>query len=97
MATIFELFDKIGFKGPKVYAKKLVVPLLSTIVYNISRSLDKDSTLSLITGSNANLELSGTKITAKTPIPNNASQIAVIREVSGFLAIEYSVTITAKG
>lgn len=73
---------------------KAATPSVNTgPVYTVIRLLGSTSTLSLIAGTNANLSLSGSDIVAATAIPEDTTQTAVVREVSGQRAVEYPVAI----
>ena len=64
-------------------------------LFTISRLLGNSSTLSLTASGNTNLTLSDPNINATQYLGSGASQTAVVREVSGLLAVEYPVTLTS--
>lgn len=70
------------------------VPITAGAVYNIPRLLGSSSTLSLIAGTDANLTLAGTVISATNGIDEGDSQVAVVREINGLLRAEYPITLT---
>ncbi|PZU10916.1 hypothetical protein [Sphingomonas sp.] len=67
---------------------------ISGSVYTIARQLGTTSALSLGSGTNSNLTLSGTSIVAASAIAAGVTQIAVVREASEGFAIEYPVALT---
>jgi hypothetical protein len=66
-------------------------------IYAIAHLLSSTSTLSLIAGTSANLALAAGAIVATTPLAAGATQTAIVREVSGNLAVEYPVVLTGDG
>lgn len=83
--------------GGKPRAKSRTVSSATGPLYTVSRLLGNSSTIALIAGTNANLTLDGLNIEATVAIPQGQSQVAVVREEEGLLAIEYSVTLTGAG
>lgn len=63
-------------------------------VYTITRLLGSSSTLALVAGTNGNLTLSGTTISATAAIGVGVSQTAVVSETSGSLRVDYPVVVT---
>lgn len=91
-------FDPVSFAiGKKAVTNgrsKSVSGTATGVVYTINRLLGSSSTLSLVSGTNSNLTLSGANISATAGIGAGSSQKAIVREVSGDSAVEYPVTIS---
>lgn len=66
---------------------------LTGVVYTLPRLLGSSSTIALLSGSNSNLTLSGSAISATVALGNGSSQKAIVRETLGDLAVEYPITI----
>jgi hypothetical protein len=75
-------------------AKSASSPVTAGVVYTITRLLGGTSARALLAGTDANLSLSGASIVAAAAIAAGASQVAVVREANGQLAVEYPVTLT---
>ncbi len=93
---IFGNLFRSGGNGPA--ARMATVGSTTTgPLYPISRQLDPAATLSLLSGSDANLSLAGSSIAAAAALGAGVSQVALVREQLGQLAIEYPVTISTPG
>ncbi len=82
--------------GYTIEARRATVSATATgALYKLARLLGNASTLALIAGSNANLKLDGSTgvISATAAIGAGVSQMAIIREALGDLALEYPVTL----
>lgn len=86
---------------PNVATSGAPVPVAATVqganpgaVYTLARLLGTSSTLSLITGTNANLAITAGSTISATAALGLTSQVAVVRETSGQLAVEYPLTLT---
>lgn len=86
---------------PHILNINLPQPLVASVgstntgsIFTITRLLGTSSTLSLITGTNSNLTLSGAVISAASALGNGTTQTAMIREVNGLIAFEYPLSIT---
>lgn len=70
----------------------------SGLVHTLSRLLGTGSTLSLRSGTDANLSLSGAALSAAAPLAFGTSQTALVRETAGSGAsarlVEYALTLT---
>lgn len=86
---------------PNVATSGAPVPVAATVqganpgaVYTIARLLGTSSTLSLITGTNVNLAITAGSTISATAALGLTSQVAIVRETSGQLAVEYPLTLT---
>jgi hypothetical protein len=82
-----------GGGGPSALTATVGATVTGT-VYSLARLLGGSSTLALISGTNSNLTLSSANITAAVAIGSGNSQVAVVRETLGQIAVEYPVTIS---
>ena len=82
-----------GFAVSKPGARNADVVSASGPIYTIPRMLIPSSTFSLITGTDTNLTSSGDTVVAQAAIPPGTSQVAMVRESYGYLAVEYPLTL----